>query len=304
MLLLSLTLSLVLLGSSWGCGVPAITPALSYNQRIVNGENAVPGSWPWQVSLQDNTGFHFCGGSLIAPNWVVTAAHCKVTPGRHFVILGEYDRSSNAEPIQVLSISKAITHPSWNPNTMNNDLTLLKLASPARYTAQVSPVCLASSNEALPAGLTCVTTGWGRISGVGNVTPARLQQVVLPLVTVNQCRQYWGSRITDSMICAGGAGASSCQVSALSSALSRGTLPQTAMLTFPLCFPFRVTQEALLSARRETPGCLLVLSPGALRTAMYKHRPCTLGSASSTPGSTKSWPTTKLSTDPFPISIQ
>lgn len=50
---------------------------------------------------------------------------------------------------------------------MNNDLTLLKLASSARYTAQVSPVCLASSNEALPAGLTCVTTGWGRISGVG-----------------------------------------------------------------------------------------------------------------------------------------
>lgn len=62
----------------------------------------------------------------------------------------------------------------------------------------------------------------------GNVTPARLQQVVLPLVTVNQCRQYWGSSITDSMICAGGSGASSCQVSrgTPSSALSRGTLPQ------------------------------------------------------------------------------
>lgn len=186
---------------------------------------------------------------------------------------------------------------------MNNDLTLLKLASPARYTAQVSPVCLASTNEALPSGLTCVTTGWGRISGVGNVTPARLQQVVLPLVTVNQCRQYWGARITDAMICAGGSGASSCQVSTLSSALSSGTRPQTAMLTSPLFFPFRVTQEALLSARRETPGCLLGLSPGALRTATYKHRPCTLGSASSVPGSTKSWPTTKLSTDPFPISI-
>lgn len=126
----------------------------------------------------------------------------------------------------------------------------------------------------------------------GNVTPARLQQVVLPLVTVNQCRQYWGSRITDSMICAGGSGASSCQVSSLSLALSRGTLPQTAILTTPLPFPSRVTQEALLSARRETPGCLSGLSPGALRTAMYKHRPCTLGSASSTPGSTKSWPTT------------
>ncbi|XP_036044684.1 chymotrypsin-like protease CTRL-1 [Onychomys torridus] len=211
MLLLSLTLSLVLLGSSWGCGVPAITPALSYNQRIVNGENAVSGSWPWQVSLQESNGYHFCGGSLISPNWVVTAAHCQVTPGRHFVVLGEYDRSSNVEPVQVLSIAKAITHPSWNPTTMNNDVTLLKLASPAQYTKRISPVCLASPNEALPAGITCVTTGWGRTSGVGNVTPARLQQVVLPLVTVNQCRQYWGSRITDSMICAGGSGASSCQ---------------------------------------------------------------------------------------------
>ncbi|KAG8521751.1 Chymotrypsin-like protease CTRL-1 [Galemys pyrenaicus] len=211
MLLLSLTLGLTLLGASWGCGVPAIKPALNANQRIVNGENAVPGSWPWQVSLQESNGFHFCGGSLISPNWVVTAAHCNVVAGRHFVILGEYDRSSNAEPVQVLSISRAITHPNWNPYNMNNDLTLLKLASPARYTAQVSPVCLPSPNDVLPAGLTCVTTGWGRISGVGNVTPARLQQVVLPLVTVNQCQQYWGSKITDSMICAGAAGASSCQ---------------------------------------------------------------------------------------------
>uniref|UniRef100_H0XW95 Chymotrypsin like n=1 Tax=Otolemur garnettii TaxID=30611 RepID=H0XW95_OTOGA len=175
MLLLSLTLSLVFLGSSWGCGVPAIKPALSFSQRIVNGENAVPGSWPWQVSLQDSSGFHFCGGSLISQSWVVTAAHCNVSPGRHFVVLGEYDRSSSAEPVQVLSISRAITHPNWNPTTMNNDLTLLKLASPAQYTTRISPVCLASSNEVLTAGLTCVTTGWGRLSGVGNVTPARLQ---------------------------------------------------------------------------------------------------------------------------------
>uniref|UniRef100_A0A8C9GZN9 Proteasome 20S subunit beta 10 n=1 Tax=Piliocolobus tephrosceles TaxID=591936 RepID=A0A8C9GZN9_9PRIM len=210
MLLLSLTLSLVLLGSSWGCSVPAIKPALSFSQRIVNGENAVPGSWPWQVSLQDSSGFHFCGGSLISQSWVVTAAHCNVSPGRHFVVLGEHDLSSNAEPLQVLSISRAITHPSWNPIPMNNDVTLLKLASPAQYTTRISPVCLASSNEALTEGLTCVTTGWGRLSGVGNVTPARLQQVALPLVTVNQCQQYWGSDITDSMICAGG-GASSCQ---------------------------------------------------------------------------------------------
>lgn len=64
-------------------------------------------------------------------------------------------------------VPQAITHPSWNPTTFNNDLTLLKLASPAQYTTHISPVCVASPNEALPAGLKCATTGWGRLSGVG-----------------------------------------------------------------------------------------------------------------------------------------
>uniref|UniRef100_F7D0J2 Chymotrypsin like n=1 Tax=Monodelphis domestica TaxID=13616 RepID=F7D0J2_MONDO len=202
-------LCLAFFGSSYGCGIPAITPALNFNQKIVNGENAVSGSWPWQVSLQQQNGFHFCGGSLINQNWVVTAAHCNVSPN-HVVVLGEHDRSSSAEPIQVRTISKIITYPGWNSNTMNNDLTLLKLSSPVQFTNRISPVCL-NTNSNLPQGLTCVTTGWGRTSGVANTTPAQLQQVVLPLVTVYQCQQYWGSRITDAMICAGGSGASSCQ---------------------------------------------------------------------------------------------
>lgn len=62
---------------------------------------------------------------------------------------------------------QAVTHPNWNPTTMNNDVTLLKLASPARFTTRISPVCLASPDEVLPTGLTCVTTGWGRLSGSG-----------------------------------------------------------------------------------------------------------------------------------------
>ncbi|XP_007421153.1 chymotrypsin-like protease CTRL-1 [Python bivittatus] len=202
---------LALLGVACGCGIPAIKPNVRNTERIVNGENAISGSWPWQVSLQTSSNAHFCGGSLINENWVVTAAHCNVKPRTHFAVLGEHNRNSGAEPIQRRSIIQAITHPSWNAQTLNNDITLLKLSAPVQLNARVSPVCLASPTESLPSGLKCVTTGWGRTSGTASGSAIILQQVVLPLVPVTQCQQYWGNRITSSMVCAGGAGASSCQ---------------------------------------------------------------------------------------------
>uniref|UniRef100_A0A8C1GG95 chymotrypsin n=1 Tax=Cyprinus carpio TaxID=7962 RepID=A0A8C1GG95_CYPCA len=200
-----------LVASTLGCGVPTIKPVISGYNKIVNGENVVSGSWPWQVSLQQSNGFHFCGGSLINQYWVVTAAHCGVRAGYHYVILGEHDRGSSAEPVQVMSIAKAITHPYYNGNTFNNDITLLKLSSSAQLTSRIYPVCLASSTANIPSGTLCVTTGWGK---TGTTTSPRiLQQTALPLMSPAQCKQYWGqSRITDAMICAGASGVSSCQV--------------------------------------------------------------------------------------------
>ncbi|XP_022367147.1 chymotrypsinogen 2 isoform X2 [Enhydra lutris kenyoni] len=149
-----------LLSTAFGCGVPAIHPVLSGLSRIVNGEDAVPGSWPWQVSLQDSTGFHFCGGSLISEDWVVTAAHCGVRTS-HQVVAGEFDQGSDAEDIQVLKIAKVFKNPKFNIFTVNNDITLLKLATPARFSQTVSPVCLPNENDDFPAGTLCATTGWG-----------------------------------------------------------------------------------------------------------------------------------------------
>ncbi|KAL2086600.1 hypothetical protein ACEWY4_017659 [Coilia grayii] len=196
--------------SALGCGVPSIKPVISGYNKIVNGENAVSGSWPWQVSLQQSNGFHFCGGSLINQYWVLTAAHCRVSPGYHRVVLGEHNRGSSSEPLQVKSIAKAISHPSYNSQTFNNDVTLLKLSSPAQLTNRVSPVCMASSGTNFPSGTRCVTTGWGKTGTTSS--PNILQQTALPLLSPAQCRQHWGqNRITDAMICAGASGVSSCQ---------------------------------------------------------------------------------------------
>ncbi|NXY92713.1 CTRL protease, partial [Alcedo cyanopectus] len=197
--------------SPTGCGVPAISPSVHYSERIINGQNAAPGSWPWQVSLQTRSGSHFCGGSLINQYWVVTAAHCNFNPYAHVVVLGEYDRS-NPQGIQVKTVARAITYPSWNPNTFQNDITLLRLSSPAQLGPRVSPICLPPPNLYLPNNLQCVTTGWGRTNPNSQALAVRLQQVTLPLISQSQCMQYWGNRITSNMLCAGGAGASSCQV--------------------------------------------------------------------------------------------
>ncbi|KAG8504984.1 Chymotrypsinogen 2, partial [Galemys pyrenaicus] len=198
-----------LIGAIFGCGVPAIPPVLSGIQRIVNGKDARPGSWPWQVSLQDSTGFHFCGGSLVNENWVVTAAHCEVSTS-HLVVAGVFDRSSKNENVQVLRIAQVFSHPWFNRHTMNNDIALLKLATPAHFSEIVSPVCLPSAEDDFPAGSLCVTTGWGRTNFHMYQSPNKLQQATLPLLSNAECRNYWDNLVNDLIVCAGASGASSC----------------------------------------------------------------------------------------------
>ncbi|XP_077334447.1 chymotrypsin A-like isoform X1 [Lithobates pipiens] len=200
---------LVLLSRAYGCGVPAISPYISDNARVVNGENAVPGSWPWQVSIQNSTGFHFCGGSVINSLWVVTAAHCEVISS-DLVILGEFDLLSNVEPMQVKSVGRFFSHPQYNARTFVNDIALIKLSSPATLNDRVSPVCLAAFSDVFNAGERCLTSGWGYTDAATKAKPAKLQQTALPLLTNSQCQRYFGTKIHSSMICAGASGATSC----------------------------------------------------------------------------------------------
>ncbi|KAM9330234.1 chymotrypsinogen A-like [Gastrophryne carolinensis] len=138
-----------------GCGIPASTPASSSDSKV-----AVPGCWPWHVSLQNNDGLARCSGALINSRWVVTAAHCKVTTDFR-VILGQSAPMSRMESTQVKAISKVIKHPAFHDLSFHNDIALLKLSSDVTMNDQVSPVSLPSASDALSAEGQCVAIGSG-----------------------------------------------------------------------------------------------------------------------------------------------
>uniref|UniRef100_A0A8C8S7Z9 Peptidase S1 domain-containing protein n=1 Tax=Pelusios castaneus TaxID=367368 RepID=A0A8C8S7Z9_9SAUR len=195
-------------GVSYGCGVPTYSP----HARVVNGDDAVPYSWPWQISLQyerDGAFYHTCGGTLITPIWVMTAAHCISASRTYEVVLGEYDMSKAEGSEQRIPVNPGdiFVHPGWNSGCVScgDDIALLKLSRSAELSDTVQLGCLPPPDEVLPNGYPCYISGWGRLY-TGGPLPAKLQQAFLPVVDYAHCSQpdWWGSTVKTTMVCAGG----------------------------------------------------------------------------------------------------
>jgi len=173
--------------------------------RIVGGtEVQNPREFPFQVSLQEGNS-HFCGGSLIAPGWVLTAAHC----GNVKVVeVGGHDLSANDACVERIKVSETIIHPKYDDYTMANDIALLKLAGASTY----PPVGLYSGGALEAAGTLSTVSGWGTLSS-GGPAPDVLRSVNVPIVTNKVCNVAYSNGIIDTMMCAGykQGGKDSCQ---------------------------------------------------------------------------------------------
>ena len=181
---------------------------------IVGGQQATPYSLPWQIGLvRRNGNYPVCGGTLISDRHVLTAAHCTGIASRHDVIVGEHYTTSPDDGTRH-RISRIVDHPKYNRRKTNYDFSILHLETPVQLGPRAVPACLppSSFDNAYLNGKTMTVSGWGALcEGCGS--PSRLHKVDVPGMTNAICKNYYGNRITNAMLCAGRAsgGIDSCQ---------------------------------------------------------------------------------------------
>lgn len=180
------------------------------HMNIVGGVEASHGEFPFIVSLQANYMGHFCGGSLIKKNWVLTAGHC-VSGKIDKVVIGLHDQKSatNAESI---SVKRVIRHPNYDAETTDYDFALLELAQDSRF----EPISLNTAEIDIPltnSPILATVAGWGATNENSYNLPNLLQKVDVPLISKQNCNKDYNGVITDRMLCAGydRGGKDSCQ---------------------------------------------------------------------------------------------
>ncbi|KAM8837218.1 serine protease 33 [Spinachia spinachia] len=225
------------------CGQPPLA-----ENRIVGGESALEGAWPWQVDIQ-SAGAHICGGSIITESWVLSAAHCFPNPsdvGSYTIYAGRYQLNGINRNQLARSVGQVVVPAGYINPQQGQDLALVHLSSPVIWSDYVQPVCLPDAGTLFPGDLPCYVTGWGNtrenvpLAGVGT-----LQEVRVPIISQSSCQEMYATNpteavnILDNMMCAGFAqgGKDSCQGDSggpLVCPMVNGTWVQAGVVSFGL----------------------------------------------------------------------
>lgn len=145
-------------------GVFATTTAKSvYEPRIVNGENAQEGQFPYTASLRNAAVGHFCGASILSSRFLLTAAHCcmadNASPKNVVAVVGALRRSSGGVTMKVDTITP---HHGFVYYGFKNDIALIRTATEINFNDNIKPIALPTENLSEGKSIRAVLSGWGR----------------------------------------------------------------------------------------------------------------------------------------------
>ncbi|XP_030235045.1 tissue-type plasminogen activator [Gadus morhua] len=184
------------------------------SNRVVGGVVAPIQTHPWVTAIYLPGGSFLCGGTLIAPCWVLTAAHCfrdsDYTPGDQLsVYLGKSAlNETDAEKEQRFTVEQLVIHAEYRSGGVDfeNDIALLRIRGSdgacAARTDWTRTACLAPLHTKLPAGMRCTVTGYGREVEGGRYNSQYLREAKVQLLSQGECRSNYAEKLTDNMLCA------------------------------------------------------------------------------------------------------
>lgn len=183
-----------------------LAPKPQLDGRIVGGFEIDIRSVPWQVSLQSTNRRHFCGGSIISSQWILTAAHCTTSElvesdsKRVTIKSGANIYREGAET----AVKRLVNHPKYNKKTLDYDFALLELKNELEFNENRTAIKLAGSTDRYVDGSLTLVTGWGSTKNRSESSQI-LRGVELPILSQKECSKTYRKQggVTSRMICAG-----------------------------------------------------------------------------------------------------